>query len=75
MFRYSELRLAPMKLLALVAVPERFGSGKYAIAACATATSYAFRWQTSAGATAFVGMSLADLDGERVLGATRTWIA
>ena len=29
----------------------------------------------SAGATAFVGMSLADLDGERVLGATRTWIA
>ncbi len=46
-----------------------------AIAACATATSYAFRWQTSAAATAFVGMSLADLDGERVLGATRTWIA
>ena len=27
------------------------------------------------GATAFVGMSLADPDGERVLGATRTWIA
>jgi NAD(P)-dependent dehydrogenase (short-subunit alcohol dehydrogenase family) len=46
-----------------------------AIAACATAQSYAFRWQTSPGATAFVGMSLADLDGERVLGATRTWIA
>ena len=46
-----------------------------AIADCATATSYAFRWQTSAGATAFVGMSLADLDGERVLGATRAWIA
>jgi short-subunit dehydrogenase len=46
-----------------------------AIAACATASSYTFRWQTSAGATAFVGMSLADLDGERVLGATRTWIA
>jgi NAD(P)-dependent dehydrogenase (short-subunit alcohol dehydrogenase family) len=46
-----------------------------AIAACATATAHAFRWQTSPGATAFVGMSLADLDGERVLGATRTWIA
>jgi NAD(P)-dependent dehydrogenase (short-subunit alcohol dehydrogenase family) len=46
-----------------------------AIAGCAMATSYAFRWQTSPGATAFVGMSLADLDGERVLGATRTWIA
>jgi len=46
-----------------------------AIAACATASSYRFRWQTSPGATAFVAMSLADLDGERVLGATRTWIA
>jgi len=46
-----------------------------AIASCATAQSYAFRWQTSPGATAFVGMSLADLDGERVLGATRSWIA
>ena len=46
-----------------------------AIATCATAQSYTFRWQTSPGATAFVGMSLADLDGERVLGTTRTWIA
>lgn len=46
-----------------------------AIAECVTAQTYRFRWQTSAGATAFVGMSLADLDGERVLGATRTWIA
>ncbi len=46
-----------------------------AIAACATADTYSFRWQTSAGATAFVGMSLADLDGERVLGTTRTWIS
>jgi NAD(P)-dependent dehydrogenase (short-subunit alcohol dehydrogenase family) len=45
------------------------------IAACATASEYRFRWQTSPGASAFVGMSLADLDGERVLGATRTWIA
>jgi len=46
-----------------------------AIAACATASEHRFRWQTSPAATAFVGMSLADLDGERVLGATRTWIA
>ena len=46
-----------------------------AIADCVTAQSYRFRWQTSPGATAFVGMSLADLDGERVLGATRTWIS
>jgi len=45
-----------------------------AIAAAATAVDYRFRWQSSEGATAFVGMSLADLDGSRVLGATRTWI-
>lgn len=46
-----------------------------AIADAATATEYRFRWQTSEGATAFVGMSLADTDGSRVLGATRGWIA
>ncbi|GAA2157348.1 short-subunit dehydrogenase [Humibacillus xanthopallidus] len=45
-----------------------------AIAEAATADEYRFRWQTSDGATAFVGMSLADLDGSRVLGTTRTWI-
>ncbi|HET9634153.1 MAG TPA: SDR family oxidoreductase [Terrabacter sp.] len=45
-----------------------------AIADAATAEDYRFRWQTSEGATAFVGMSLADTDGSRVLGATRSWI-
>jgi short-subunit dehydrogenase len=45
-----------------------------AIADAVTSSDYRFRWQTSDGATAFVGMSLADLDGGRVLGATRTWI-
>ena len=45
-----------------------------AIADAVTSSDYRFRWQTSPGATAFVGMSLADLDGSRVLGATRTWI-
>ena len=45
-----------------------------AIADAATAEDYRFRWQTSEGATAFVGMSLADTDGRRVLGATRSWI-
>ncbi|GAB3879193.1 SDR family NAD(P)-dependent oxidoreductase [Terrabacter terrigena] len=45
-----------------------------AIADAALSTDYRFRWQTSAGATAFVGMSLADTDGSRVLGATRGWI-
>ena len=46
-----------------------------AIADAATSDTYRFRWQTSEAATAFVGMSLKDLDGEGVLAATRTWIA
>ncbi|GAA2569841.1 SDR family oxidoreductase [Winogradskya consettensis] len=33
-----------------------------------------FRWQTSDGARAFAGLSLGDLDGSRVLGATTTWL-
>ena len=46
-----------------------------AIADAATSPDYRFRWQTSGQAAAFVGSSLADLDGERVLGITRSWIA
>ncbi|WP_369045808.1 SDR family NAD(P)-dependent oxidoreductase [Sinomonas sp. P10A9] len=45
-----------------------------AIADAATSDAYRFRWQTSEAAVRFVGASLADLDGERVLGVTRTWI-
>src|SRR6478672_3493083 len=40
----------------------------------ATTTSPRFRWQTSPGAGAFAGLSLADLDGSRVLGQTSTWV-
>lgn len=46
-----------------------------AIAAAVMSDEYRFRWQSSERATAFVGVSLADLDGERVLGFTRPWIA
>lgn len=46
-----------------------------AIAEAATSPAYRFRWQTSDQAAAFVGVSLADLDGARVLGITRTWIS
>ncbi|HWU31424.1 MAG TPA: SDR family NAD(P)-dependent oxidoreductase [Marmoricola sp.] len=46
-----------------------------AIAAAANAPEYRFRWQTSEAATQFAGVSLGDLDGERVLGFTRPWIA
>jgi len=34
-----------------------------------------FRWQTSDAAVAFSGLSLADLDGSRVLDVTRAWLA
>jgi NAD(P)-dependent dehydrogenase (short-subunit alcohol dehydrogenase family) len=40
----------------------------------ATTDTPRFRWQTSPGATAFAGLSLADLDGSRVLTQTRTWV-
>ena len=46
-----------------------------AIAGIATAPEFRFRNQTSDAARNFVGVSLADLDGERVLGFTRPWIA
>jgi short-subunit dehydrogenase len=46
-----------------------------AIAAAATSDDYRFRWQTSPAAEQFAGVSLADIDGERVLGFTRPWIA
>jgi len=45
-----------------------------AIVDAALSTEHRFRWQTSEGASAFVGLSLADTDGSRVLGATRGWI-
>jgi NAD(P)-dependent dehydrogenase (short-subunit alcohol dehydrogenase family) len=40
----------------------------------ATTATPRFRWQTSPGAGAFAGMSLADLDGAKVLAQTRTWV-
>lgn len=46
-----------------------------AIAAAANASEYRFRWQTSETAGQFAGVSISDLDGLRVLGFTRPWIA
>jgi NAD(P)-dependent dehydrogenase (short-subunit alcohol dehydrogenase family) len=40
----------------------------------ATTSTPRFRWQTSPGAGAFAGLSLADLDGSRVLTQTRSWL-
>lgn len=44
------------------------------VEACTT-TEPRFRWQTSEGASAFAGLSLADLDGSGVLGQTASWLA
>ena len=44
------------------------------IVEAATTDTPRFRWQSSEGATAFAGLSLADLDGSRVLGQTTTWV-
>lgn len=52
--------------------PESAGA---AIAAAVMSDEYRFRWQSSEGAVAFAGVSLADLDGSRVLDFTRLWIA
>jgi short-subunit dehydrogenase len=46
-----------------------------AIAAAALSEEPRFRWQSSEAATAFVGVSLADLDGSRVRAFTAPWIA
>lgn len=40
----------------------------------ATTTEPKFRWQTSASAVAFAGLSLADLDGSKVLEQTAAWL-
>jgi len=44
------------------------------IVEAATTPTPKFRWQTSIGAAAFVGLSVADLDGSRVLEQTSTWV-
>lgn len=40
----------------------------------ATTSAPRFRWQTSDAAVSFAGLSLADLDGSRVLGVTAGWV-
>ena len=46
-----------------------------AVVEAVTSDEERFRWQTSDAARQFVGLSLADLDGSRVLGATSGWLA
>ncbi|MEP6560788.1 MAG: SDR family NAD(P)-dependent oxidoreductase [Nakamurella sp.] len=56
------------------AAAQRPADAAAVIVEAATTGTPRFRWQTSAGATAFTGLSLADLDGSRVLDQTTTWV-
>lgn len=72
---YAELRAAYLKRSeGAFANAQDAREAAATIIEAATTTEPRFRWQTSAGASAFVGMSLADLDGSAVLGQTATWI-
>lgn len=53
---------------------QRAAAAAEVIVAAATTTEPQFRWQTSAYAGGFVGLSLADLDGSAVIGQTSTWL-
>ncbi|MDQ2849503.1 MAG: SDR family NAD(P)-dependent oxidoreductase [Actinomycetota bacterium] len=72
---YGELRAAYLKRSGAAFANAQDARGAAAIIVeAATTSDPKFRWQTSPGASAFVGMSLADLDGSAVLGQTATWI-
>lgn len=72
---YGELLAAYLRRTgAAFAAAQSAADAGAAIAGAATAAEYRFRWQTSDAAKAFVGMSLVDVTGEGVLGATRTWL-
>lgn len=72
---YAELLAAYLKRTeSAFAAAQQPRDAAATIVDAATTTEPKFRWQTSAGAAAFVGLSLADLDGSRVIGQTATWI-
>jgi NAD(P)-dependent dehydrogenase (short-subunit alcohol dehydrogenase family) len=73
---YADLLAAYLRRTqAAFAAAQSAQSAGAAIAGAATSPGYRFRWHTSEQAAAFAGLSLADLDGERVLGVTRKWVS
>jgi hypothetical protein len=54
--------------------PDPSWSAEPVEAATTSTSTPKFRWQTSATAAAFAGLSLADIDGSRVLSQTSTWL-
>lgn len=72
---YSELLAAYVaRATASFAAAQAPEEAAAVIVEAATTEQHRLRWQTSPGAEQFVGMSLADLTGERVLAQTRTWL-
>ena len=73
---YGELLAAYLRRAAsaFASAQSAQGAAEVVIEACLTDTPH-FRWQTSPAAAAFAGLSLADLDGSRVLDQTTTWLA
>ena len=69
----AQLRAYLSRSEAAFAAAQTAEAAGLAIAEAALSPDYAFRWQTSPGASAFVAMSLADGDGSRVFGATDAW--
>lgn len=73
---YSELLAAYLRRTAgTFATAQSPAEAAAVVVEAATTANPKFRWQTSATAAAFVGLSLADLDGSRVLGQTSTWLS
>ncbi|MGZ4509129.1 MAG: SDR family NAD(P)-dependent oxidoreductase [Blastococcus sp.] len=68
--RAAYLRRAEKSFAAAQSAPDAAA----VVVEAATTSTPRFRWQTSPTAVAFVGLSLADLDGSRVLGQTGTWL-
>ncbi|MDQ1663797.1 MAG: hypothetical protein QOJ68_3777 [Blastococcus sp.] len=72
---YAELRAAYLRRAAgSFAQAQTPQDAAAVVAEAATTERPRFRWQTSATAGAFAGLSLADLDGSSVLGQTASWL-
>jgi len=72
---YSLLRSYLDRTAATFANAQTAEAAATVIVEAATTHAPRFRWQTSEQAVSFAGLSLADLEGERVLAQTRQWIS
>ncbi|TKV59279.1 SDR family oxidoreductase [Nakamurella flava] len=72
---YAELQQAYLdRAGASFATAQQPADAARVVVEAATTPEPRFRWQTSEAAVRFAGLSLADLDGSRVLAATSTWV-